>query len=205
MRKLTLAVAVLAMTLLGGAQADATTLPFEIDVANSSVTITEQNGGGIACFFTNCGIEANLAAGFGGSFALGTGDTEVFDFIEWTVDGTAGIFGRTFEVEATLAFITPDGADTTATGDGRGFFIAGVIVGGVLDWDDNDVPTTFQIPQGSTIEVDFQDGISILPLTDSVVTTAQVTGINIVPLPATLPLLATAGLGLLLLGRRRAI
>jgi hypothetical protein len=79
-----------------------------------------------------------------------------------------------------------------------------------LHWDD--VPQSYVLSDGSTFDVDFQDGVTILPLVGSLTTQAYVTVTNVgggsaapgeAPLPAAAPLFG-AGLGFLgLLGWRR--
>ncbi len=169
MRRLLVLLMVVGWTLAAGV---ASAAYFEVDLAGSSVTLTDQSGGGRICSLTSCGIEANLASGLAGNITLDDGDTWNLDFIEFTANGTTGLAARSFDISATLAFTNPVGIDTTSTGNGGGFFISGIITGGVLRW--NDVPVVYTLADGSRIEVDFQDGISLLPLTKSVVTEASV-------------------------------
>ena len=174
---------------------------FKIDVDASSVTLTDQSGGGLACHFTSCGIDAQLAPDFGGDITLAAGETWEFDFIEFTADGTTGFLGRSFGITATLAFEDPLGIDTTSTGGGRGFFIAGVIIGGVLTWED--VPQTYTLSDGSQIVVNYQSGASIFPLSKSIVTKASVSlGSGAAPVPEPSAALLF-GAGIVLATRRR--
>lgn len=203
MRWLGLAGLLLGMSFAGAAQATY----FEIDSAASSVTLTDQSGGGFVCSMTSCGIEANLASGFGGSIDLDEGQTWTFDFIEFSASGSTGLLGRSFDISATLAFSSPDGIDTTLGGHGVGFFISGVITGGALSWNEDDA--WYVLADGSRVRVAFQDGITILPLDRSVVTTASVglfpgvSGTAPVPEPGAALLFAT-GIGVVAVeGRRR--
>ena len=80
----------------------------------------------------------------------------------------AGFRGRRFDIKATLAFTQPEGMDTTRTGQGRGFCAFGVITGSVLTW--NDLPQTSSSSCGEVeVEVDFEVGITILPLSSSLI------------------------------------
>ena len=147
---------------LGAGVADAAY--FEVNLAGSSVTLTDQSGGGRICSLTACGIEANLASSLGTHITLDDGDTWDLDFIEFTANGTTGLSPRVFDISATLA-------------------------------------------DGSRVEVAFQDGISLLPLTRSVATTASVdyqAGIvaaSAVPEPGAAVLLA-AGVSVVALRKR---
>lgn len=198
LRRIILLTVVFGLTLpIGVASATA----FKIDLDASSVTLTDQSGGGLACHFTSCGIEAQLAPDFGGEITLDAGETWEFDFIEFTAHGTTGFFGRSFGITATLAFEEPLGIDTTSTGGGRGFFIAGVITGGVLTWED--VPQTYTLSDGSQVVVNYQSGVSILPLSKSVITTASVSlGSGAAPVPEPSAALLF-GAGILLASRRQ--
>lgn len=183
-------------TLVCAGNAHAIPFPFTLDVANSSVTLTDQAGGGLACRLSSCGLEVALADSLGGSFSLAPGEDETFDFLEFTADGTTGFSGRRFDITATLAFTEPEGIDTTSTGQGRGFFVFGVITGGVLTW--NDVPQSFTSSYGE-VEVDFEDGVTILPLSTSVLTSASVSlgdgPVGAVPEPSGLLLFAVGMFG----------
>ena len=95
--------------------------PFSLDAANSSVTLTDPSGGGIASRISSCGVEVALAGSLGGSVSLAPGEDETFDFLEVTADGTTGFRDRRFDITATLAFTQPEVIDTTSTGQGRGF------------------------------------------------------------------------------------
>ena len=184
-------------------------IDFTVDTANTSVSITDQSGGGIVCFLTNCGVEAAIASGLPASFSVDEATTHSLDFITWTANGTTGFSGRSFDVEATLAFSFPTGATTTSGGNGFAYFLSGTIIAGALHWDN--VPQQFTLGDGSVIDVDFEGGLSILPLVGSITTDAYVTVESIgsvsspsaAPLPAAAPLFGS-GLGLLgLLGWHR--
>ncbi len=203
MRKLALGyAALLALAASAGAANAVPVLPFEIDVAASSVTLSNA-GNGVICTLTSCGIEATLASGFGGTFALGTGDTESFDFITWTGTGTGG---TNFDVTASLVFTAPADAGATGTGTGSALLLQGNIIGGILQW--ANLPVQMLLAQGSTITIDFQDGVALF-LGNSVTTSATVHGDNIVagvsevPIPPALALFGGGLIGTGLLARRR--
>lgn len=168
---------------------------FVLDTANSSVSITK-TGSGIACYFTNCGIGASIASGFGGSFGLATGQSNTFDFLTFTGKGSGG---AVYDVTATLAFVTPVGATTTGNGNGATALYRGRIVAGSLSW--TNLPSTIILGNGSVIDVAFQGGLAILK-GNTVTTTATVSGVNIVPVPAA-GVLLMSGLGLMGFAARR--
>ena len=105
--------------------------------------------------------EANLASGLGANITLDDGDTWDLDFIQFTANGTTGLSPRIFDISATLAFTNPSGIDTTSTGKGGGFFISGVITGGVLHW--NAVPAVYTLADGSRVEVASRTGSRCCP------------------------------------------
>lgn len=198
----------LAFAVCSAGPARAAAIDFTVDTANTSVSITDQSGGGFFCFLTSCGVEASIASGLPGNFSVDETTTHSLDFITWTANGSTGFSSRTFNVEATLAFSFPAGATTTSGGGGFAYFLSGTIIAGALHW--NDVPQQFTLGDGSVIDVDFQGGLSILPLVGCITTEAYVTVESIgtvssaaAPLPAAAPLFGS-GLGLLgLLGWRK--
>lgn len=204
MKTFSLAVISASAIALSAGAASAATLNFEIDLANSSVTLTETGGGGLTCWITSCGIEASLAPGLTSAspFALGEGETESFDFIKFSGDGTTGLTGRSFEITATLAFTTP-ASSTTSGGSGTAYLLGGYITAGSLYW--NDVPASIVLDDGSEITVNFAGGHGLLLDGKKTYTSgASVTVDSIAPIP--LPaagLLLLGGLGTLGILRRR--
>jgi len=202
---LALAALLMTMTVAGAAQATY----FLLDPAGSSVSLTDQSGGGYVCRMTSCGVEANLASGFGGAIELAEGESWSFDFIEFSATGSTGFLGRSFDISATLAFSSPTGIDTTIGGAGVGFFISGVITGGALSWNQDDA--WYVLADGTRVRVAFEDGITILPLDRTVVTQASVglfpavSGTSPVPEPGA-ALLFAAGIAVVAAeGQRRRI
>ena len=177
---------------------------FEIDPTRSSVTLTDQSGGGIACSLTSCGIAANLASDLGGSITLNPGQSWTVDFLQFSAVGSTSLAARTFSITATLAFADPSGIDTTQSGGGKGLFLSGIITGGTLRW--NGVAPVYLLPDGSRVSVAFQEGTSILPMARNVVTTATIDvragdrPVSAVPEPGAALLFAT---GLAVVGLRR--
>lgn len=192
---------------LGMTPASASTVDMTFDTLNSSVQITDQSGGGIVCYVTNCGIEATLSGSFGtpSSFSLAEGDTFSFDFIDFTFDGSTGVFPRQFDITATLAFSDPS-FSATGTGTGGAWVVGGSINldagAGWLTW--NNMPSTLTLADGTEFSIDFEDGATLF-LGQPVTVGASVTAVSVaaVPLPASALVLVT-GLGAIpLVGRRR--
>lgn len=187
----------------GGIASAATTQGFAVDWANSSVTLTDQSGGGLACYFSSCGLGVSLTNG-PTSFTLAEGGSETFDFLRWTSTSDWGTTGygnpRSFEVSATLAFSNPVSSGSS-DGTGGAYMLLGYIIGGTLTWD--------SIPQitagnGSVYDLSFGGGSGWLLEGDAGYTSsATVSLVSAVPLPAAAPMLL-AGMGVLgFVGRRR--
>ena len=188
-----------ALLMLAGSANAATMVDFIIDGNLSSVTVSNVNGGGFLC----CDLDADLNAGLDGtSFSLEEGQSSTFDFIDWSPQGVLG--SADFEVQATLGFLEPEFAGQQVYGNGAGSFATffGVVSGGELTW--TDLPQTIVLNNGTMFDVAFEGG-SALFLGD-ITTSATVTltkAVAPVPLPATLPLMAFALGGLVLVSRRR--
>ncbi len=181
----------------------AATQDFVVDWANSSVMLTEQNSGGINCYFSNCGVSVALS-GASTSFTLGEGDSQTFDFLRWNGTGTTGSIlwpdDRNFEVTATLAFAPPV-ASGSSTGSGGAHIFAGFITAGTLNWDNS--PQLLTGANGSVFSLSFEGGSSWLLDGDAGYTSkASVHLVSAVPLPAAAPLLIF-GLGAIGVARRR--
>lgn len=183
-------------------KAEAATMDFVVDLANSSVTVTETGGGGLACWLTNCGVQADLALTDGATYTLSTGVTETFDFLTFSGDGTTGITPRSFDISAVLAFSTPD-LDVNGSGSGAAFMLAGYITAGVLTWTSISPSPWISPVNGSEISFLFEGGSGIF-LGNTVTTSASIIGTSVVPLPAGGLLLIGALGGLAALRRRKA-
>lgn len=194
------AAALCATTGLLAPDAKAATMDFVVDLDNSDVTVTETGGGGLACFLSNCGVQADLALVDGATYTLGTGDVATFDFLTFFGDGTTGLTPRRFDITAVLAFSSPSLA-VTGEGSGSAFLVAGYILAGVLTWT-SITPSPWIAENGSEISFLFQDGKGIF-LGNEVTTSASIIGTSIVPLPAGGLLLIGALAGLAALRRKR--
>jgi hypothetical protein len=185
----------LTAVLLGSASGANAGLIFIVDASASSATITSLADGFI-CTLTSCGVSVSLAPGLHGTtFELNEGESFSFDFLTFVGDGTGGAI---YEVAATLAFSQPAGANTTGSGLGAALLVAGQIIGGALLW--TNLPAEIVLPEGSTVGIDFEDGIALLQ-GHSVTTGASVNGVAIaIPTTGTLSLL---GIGLVALGAVR--
>jgi len=192
-RLITAAVVALGMA----APAAAATLTFDIDVAGSGVSLTET---GSLCMSGPCGVNADLASGFGSSFTLAEGETATFDFLDFAGFGT-GL--AAYDAVATLAFSSPTAA-VSSTGGGGVLNLGGSILAGILLWDTS--PQTVTLSDGTMFTVAFEGGFGVL-LGDNTVTSASVTldkigDVVATPLPAS-ALLLIGGLGALGVARRR--
>ncbi|MEL6914725.1 MAG: VPLPA-CTERM sorting domain-containing protein [Pseudomonadota bacterium] len=150
---------------------------FTVDTLNSSVLLTDR-ASGLRCYFTNCGVSADLAAGLAGtSFDIDTGNpSETFDFLTFTGAGSGGV---TYDVTATLAF-NPPNISTTSGGSGGALLARGSILGGALHW--TDVPRVVTFADGTEIKINFQGGAGIL-LGHTVTTSASVSLEKVAPVP----------------------
>ncbi len=201
-------IAGLGMTSLGMVdQAQAATLDFVVDRANSSVTLSAASGGGLVCTLSRCGVTASLAPSLttGSTYTIGTGTTSTFDFLSFTGNGTTGLSPRSYNISAVLAFSSPL-VSVTGTGTTSAFLLLGSIVSGTLTWN-TITPQNLTLPDGSKVSFGFSGGTGLF-LGNTVKTQASITGIDIVapvPLPAGGVLLIGALGALAGLQRRRAV
>lgn len=167
----------------------ATPVTFTPDVVGSSVIVTDT---------APLGKLTGTLALSGSGFTLADGAMQTLNFFTLNANGIS--FGRSYNIEATLAFSAPP-IGSEGVGGGKFYTFFGVLSGGTLSW--NDMPKNYTLADGNVISIDFQDGWDI-GLGDTVMVHAYVTnngGGTAVPEPTTMLLF---GLGLLgLAGLRR--
>jgi hypothetical protein len=177
-------------------RAEATTIDFVIDREASSVTLNDTGG---RCVLSRCGVSAVLDSDLntGDTYTIGNGTTSVFDFLTFTGRGTGT---DRFSIQAVLAFSSPL-VSVTGSGNGAALLLVGNILSGVLTWT-SVTPLNFTLPNGSEVAFNFQGGSGLF-LGHSETSTASITGISIVPLPAGGLLLFSALAGIAALRRRK--
>lgn len=201
-------IAGLGMTSLGMAnQAQAATLDFVVDRANSSVTLSAASGGGLVCTLSRCGVTASLAPSLttGSTYTIGTGTTSTFEFISFTGNGTTGLSPRSYNISAVLAFSSPL-VSVAGSGTNSSFLLLGSIVADTLTWT-SVTPQNLTLPDGSKVSFSFGGGTGLF-LGNTFSSKASITGIDIVapvPLPAGGVLLIGALGALAGLQRRKAV
>lgn len=171
-------------------------LPIQFTIGSgSSVSLTNKDRDWV-CDMRRCNVQASIANGLAGtSFSLDEGEVAKFDFITFKARRTGYI---DFDINATLDFDEPNGADLSIAGEGDGVLLGGNIVTGSLDWGSN-ARNRIKLDDGSIIKVVFEEGTTIF---DDDTTTiwakvkVQSSGVVQNPLPAA-GLLLVGGLGAL--------
>ncbi|MGC1304311.1 MAG: PEPxxWA-CTERM sorting domain-containing protein [Caulobacteraceae bacterium] len=148
MNKLVMA-AMAAAAIFTASTASAASIVFNIDPTLSNVSVSKDSG---LCL-GNCNLSASLATPFT-PMTIAQGDSQTFDFANFTIS-PRGIGGETYDVSATLAFLTPDTGTASTGGSAKYFTAFGVVSGGVLSW--SDPVQTLTTSDGSTFTVSFED------------------------------------------------
>ncbi|MGZ3272314.1 MAG: PEPxxWA-CTERM sorting domain-containing protein [Caulobacteraceae bacterium] len=136
--------------------ANAASMLFQFDAANSSITVS--GNGDRTCFpSSGCALTANLLTPFS-NLTIDEGASQTFNFASLNI-GSGWGFDSAVQVDATLAFVTPDAGPASSTGDGSYFHLQGIfgpsLSGGALTW--NDPVQQFTTPDGSKFTVTFND------------------------------------------------
>jgi len=202
MRKFLVA-AVATAAFMSASAANAASLLFNFNLADSYIDVLENN----TLCLGSCALSASLALPLPVDLAIEEGQSATFDFAKFHVNGGLGLGNAV--LDAGLAFTTPslDLADTL----GNAFYArAGTfrhpgLLAGALIWDDS--PLSFTTANGGAFTVTFNNIAGFTPGGDAKGSvTIHVDSAGAVPEPATWAMMI-AGFGLAgaALRRRRAL
>ena len=193
MRKI-LSAAAVAAALLASTSANAASLLFQFDAANSKIEVANQG----SCLGFGCHITPSLELPTG-VFSIEEGASQTFDFAKLVLSGVGLATG--VQLKATLAFLSPDADPATSNGGAWYGTFFGVVNGGQLTWSSIAPITT---ADGSKFTVAFEDlsGLDTFTVHDKVKIT--VNDVAAVPEPGVWALLIS-GFGMMgaMLRRRR--
>lgn len=191
--------ALAAVALFAASTANAASMLFQFDAAHSSITVS--GNGDRGCIpFGGCALTANLLTPFS-NLTIDQGSSQTFNFASFNIG--PGIGGdNAVQVDARLAFLTPDAGPASTTGDGSYFGVFGVFSGGSLTW--NDPVQHFTAADGSKFTVTFNDlrGVQFGSNAVATVNIAVDSVAAAVPEPATWGLLIV-GVGMMGVALRR--
>jgi hypothetical protein len=197
MKKLLSTVAMVTV-LASAAAAHASTMLFQFDAANSSISVHNDT----SCI-GSCALSASLATPFA-NMNIAEGASQSFDFANFHI-GT-GIGTNNAQVEAVLAFDTPNVGPVSTGGSASYFTFLGAISDGALTW--QNAVQSFTSADGSnfTVKFDNLNGLALGPnVTDKVTITVNSIGAGGVPEPASWALMIGGfGMAGAMLRRRRA-
>jgi hypothetical protein len=150
--------ALTALALFAASTAHAATMLFQFDPAHSSVTISGNGNRTCVLPSNGCALSANLMTPFS-DMTIAEGASQTLDFANFHISPGFG-FDNYVQVDATLAFLTPDAGPASTTGQGSYFHTSGFLwfpptSGGSLTWA---APVQhFTTPDGSEFTVTFND------------------------------------------------
>ena len=162
-----------AVALFAASAASAATMQFQIDNANSGVSITNDT---THCF-GSCQLSVTNLQPYV-DFTLSQGQSQTFNFAQFFI--APGFGTGSADVTANLAFIVPDAGPASTTGQGVYGTFGGIITAGGLSW--TDPVQQFTTSDGSKFTVSFND-LKGVTFGNSAIDTVTVTADSIASVP----------------------